>query len=383
MQKTIFIACAALFLAGSFGFASSASAQTVEQLQAQIQSLLATVAQLQSQLAQMQGQPAQWCHTFNTNMGVGFRGTEAGKLNHVLLLEGFDPFGTGRLTPNMPQGEDTSGAAQVFTEFTASAVVGFQEKYKSEILTPLGLKYGTGYVGPATRAKLNSLYGCARVIPPPPPSARVSLQSISPASGPVGTIVTIYGRGFTSVGNTVNFGTGVAGVNLSSNGSSVIFTVPQTLSLHCIPFPCGAPAMPVGPGDYKVSITNANGTSNSLVFTVPAEPNSAPIIDSVNGPSQLEVLQEGKWVVRAHDPDLDKLNYYVQWEQGGGTEVSPLLLGTTQQKVIFTHVYPRAGIYAITFQVTDSRESIAFLQGKATATFVVTVGNVSQPSTRP
>lgn len=139
----------------------TAKAVTVEELQTQISTLLAQIASLQQQLAQLQGGEV-WCHTFNINLRYGDSGTEVKALQTALEKEGF------RIAEN-------EKLKSYFGDFTASAVVGFQEKYRAEILTPLGLKYGTGYVGPATRAKLNQLYGCKQ----PKPSITV----ISPNGG--------------------------------------------------------------------------------------------------------------------------------------------------------------------------------------------------------
>ncbi|MBI2049950.1 MAG: hypothetical protein HYT35_00635 [Candidatus Staskawiczbacteria bacterium] len=143
----------------------------ITQLQQQIALLLAQIAQLQAQ----QGITPAWCHTFNANIGIGVKegNPEVEALVIALQKEGIIEAGA-----TFPDGYD---------ERLASAVVEFQEKYASDILTPLNLKRGTGFVGISTRAKLNALYGCRGTLPPPPlpPTAQPSITVLSPNGGDI------------------------------------------------------------------------------------------------------------------------------------------------------------------------------------------------------
>jgi len=152
--KKIFLVITFLAVSiGIFGMNSPIiKAITTEELLAEINRLQAQIAQLQKQLAELQGKPAAWCHNFNTNLRIGDSGLEVEALQTALEKEGFNVSG------------DTKGN---FGENTASAVISFQEKYKSEILGPWRLEHGTGYVGQTTRAKLNKLYGCGQIVSPP------------------------------------------------------------------------------------------------------------------------------------------------------------------------------------------------------------------------
>ena len=64
---------------------------------------------------------------------------------------------TGADVTKLQQFFDISPATGYYGVKTAAAVSAFQEKYTSDILTPNGLSKGTGFVGAATRAKLNAL----------------------------------------------------------------------------------------------------------------------------------------------------------------------------------------------------------------------------------
>lgn len=102
--------------------------------------------------------PPIWCHDFNIDAKVGNSSEEISVLRKLLVQEGLAASSGG-----VPD--------SVFDQPLSAAVKAFQEKYKSEILTPARLNAGTGYVGARTRAKLNALYGCTRPVPPPVPCA--------------------------------------------------------------------------------------------------------------------------------------------------------------------------------------------------------------------
>src|SRR6266481_8889976 len=79
---------AAASLLAVFVFPLVSSAQTVDQLQAEIQSLLAQVQALQQQLAMTQGGSGAWCHTFNTNLRIGASSSEVTQLQTALQKDG-------------------------------------------------------------------------------------------------------------------------------------------------------------------------------------------------------------------------------------------------------------------------------------------------------
>jgi hypothetical protein len=88
----------------------------------------------------------------------------------------------------------------------------------------------------------------------------------------VGAGVVVTGEGFTPGSNTIRFGAGYINGLASSDGVTLSFTVPEGQNL-CPPdgaAPCAAAYPRVTPGQYSISVMNANGTSNVVTFTVMA-----------------------------------------------------------------------------------------------------------------
>ncbi len=129
----------------------SLKATTLKQ-EENIEALLAQIAWLQEQIAMLQEQltailgGSSSCSTINQNLSYGMNSNQVKCLQQFLKSQGAEIY---------PQGLTTG----YFGSLTHEAVIKFQEKYRSEILDPLDLESGTGYVGSSTRMKINSLIG--------------------------------------------------------------------------------------------------------------------------------------------------------------------------------------------------------------------------------
>jgi len=117
----------------------------IQQLLEQIASLKKQIADL---IAQQQGGsvvPPVSCSQISSNLSFGMTSnSQVTCLQQFLKNQGTDIYPEGLVTG-------------FFGNLTKEAVKRFQEKYASEILTPLGLWGGTGYVGSSTRAKINQM----------------------------------------------------------------------------------------------------------------------------------------------------------------------------------------------------------------------------------
>ena len=119
---------------------------TIAQLKAKILEIQREIQRLQKLLVQLLAEKTTIsCSKITKNLYYGIKNDPQVRcLQEFLKNQGKDIYPEGLVTGN-------------FFELTKRAVIRFQEKYKEEILMPLGLKKGTGFVGPKTRAKINQL----------------------------------------------------------------------------------------------------------------------------------------------------------------------------------------------------------------------------------
>ena len=122
-------------------------AELINRLLAEIEELKRQIAEVRLKINAILTQKAQkgTCTFFKNNLYYGMRdNAEVSCLQEFLKAQGTGIYPEGLVTGN-------------FLSLTQQAVIRFQERYIEEILAPLGLAKGTGYVGQMTRTKLNEL----------------------------------------------------------------------------------------------------------------------------------------------------------------------------------------------------------------------------------
>jgi len=319
----------AILLTVLFGFSGNTKALTIAELQVQVNALLQQLAQLQEQLKQAQNNDSQvkWCYNFTKNLRIGDTGKDVEALWTALNKEY-----PGDVL-NISYDHEGMGQPNKFGEYTASAVSEFQEKYADEILKPNGLRKGNGYVGPATRKKLNAIYGCSKneIIIPPfitcaqdvkqcsdgsyvsrtgancefaqcPVTTKLSITSVSPTSGQVGTMVSLIGNFPTWQGNGSNDkityvvlfnDSWVAIKSVSMGGAQISFELPSTMPTICTGSGGICPSSPLSiiPGNYSVSVLNpqTGAESNKVNLTVVSSTQPSITVTSPNGGEVLKV----------------------------------------------------------------------------------------------
>lgn len=136
--------------------ATPVSNMTVAELQAEIARILSLITQLQAELNNLTVAPT------ITGVPTTFKFKLMLKPNQISLDVKYLQIvlNSDSATRIAASGVGSPGEeTNIFGSLTKAAVIKFQEKYKSEILAPLGLTAGTGIVGSATIAKLNQLLG--------------------------------------------------------------------------------------------------------------------------------------------------------------------------------------------------------------------------------
>jgi hypothetical protein len=93
-----------------------------------------------------------------------------------------------------------------------------------------------------------------------------NIATLLPASGPLGTLVTVQGTGFTP-DNLIRFRSAQDSFDVvsipSENGTTVQFRVTT-----CPSYQPQCPARYITPGVYEVTLINANGESNRATFVL-------------------------------------------------------------------------------------------------------------------
>ena len=184
------------------------------------------------------------CVSLSRDLSIGTRGTDVTSLQSFLVAQNYPGSGSWMVTGYF--GKATQAALMNFQRSRGLSATGVADRETRSLLGTCGYP--------------NYSYGNY------PYAAPVSITALSTYSGQAGTSVVVYGSGFDASYNTVYFGATPIPGFISSNGSSLTFTVPSNAS-NCSGYGCysfgNTPS-----GTYQVYVMNTRGTSNRLNFVV-------------------------------------------------------------------------------------------------------------------
>jgi len=264
-------------------------AQTVaeEDVNNQITALKEKIQQLQIQIMEVQSDepvltPVSESSSTLTTVGYKFThnlkiGDREEGVRQLQIILNSDPETMVAKTGAGSAGNETT----YFGSLTKAAVIKFQNKYDSEVLTPLGLRIGTGYVGFSTIAKLDEVSTALSAVSiSTTPTLKTPINSIiqsdelvvmypSQYSGSVGTELVLFGLGFKeSENHVIHFGNEYAIQDTAVlNSGALEFTIPDDIAL----------------GKYSIWVTNGKEKSNDDVFFIVTNPLvPGPVIESMS-----------------------------------------------------------------------------------------------------
>jgi peptidoglycan hydrolase-like protein with peptidoglycan-binding domain len=186
------------------------------------------------------------------NLSYGSRGADVVQLQNFLIAQSL-----------LPQGDNTG----YFGGLTKAAVIAFQTQQSVP---------STGLVGPRTRAAIARVCGSNRTVDQTMNQKQTTNTAtttniataapaitLDPESGQAGLPVYLYFSGHVSDPMTARFGSVSAPVHVLSQGCTSANTA------HCGHYVI---VPQLGPGDYVLTVTSADGTSNKAQFTYNAPP---------------------------------------------------------------------------------------------------------------
>lgn len=294
----VLFAVSGLFFAGSV--AQYVSSGPLDDLQARVDELKAIVADMQARATQ------EATTLFTDDLAYGDVGEDVRRLQRLLNED-----------PRTRVAQVGSGAPGSETTFfgvrTLEAVKRYQALYRAEILDPADVAAPTGYVGPSTRAHMNStlrsrvtatetsddgvseeadIADFTEGLPEPEVNPEevidVMVSNLAPTRVAPGGRIVLTGYGFTEADNSVHLDDAYVISDLSSaNRTRLSVPIPED----------------VLPGVYNIAVSNAHGSSSAYNFLIVSEGTNAPPrishITPSEGPHGTEITIHGSGFTRS------------------------------------------------------------------------------------